>query len=93
MLAGLLKGEEMSREEVYTRLNEVFRDVFDRDDITVGDETTAADIDGWDSLIHITLMDAVEEEFDIRFDMKTVVKMKNVGEMVEYIIRGTATRS
>lgn len=90
MLKGLLKGEEMSREEVYTRLNEVFRDVFDRDDITVGDETTAADIDGWDSLIHITLMDAVEEEFDIRFDMKTVVKMKNVGEMVEYIIRGTA---
>lgn len=90
MLTGLLKGEEMSREEVYTRLNEVFRDVFDRDDITVGDETTAADIDGWDSLIHITLMDAVEEEFDIRFDMKTVVKMKNVGEMVEYIIRGTA---
>lgn len=79
----------MSREEVYTRLNEVFRDVFDRDDITVGDETTAADIDGWDSLIHITLMDAVEEEFDIRFDMKTVVKMKNVGEMVDFIIRGT----
>ena len=90
MLTGLLKGEEMSREEVYTRLNEVFRDVFDRDDITVGDETTAADIDGWDSLIHITLMDAVEEEFDIRFDMKTVVKMKNVGEMVDNIIRGTA---
>ena len=89
MLTGLLKGEEMSREEVYTRLNEVFRDVFDRDDITVGDETTAADIDGWDSLIHITLMDAVEEEFDIRFDMKTVVKMKNVGEMVDFIIRGT----
>ena len=76
----------MSRDEIYTRLNEVFRDVFDRDDITVSDETTAADVEGWDSLIHITLMDAVEEEFDIRFDMKTVVKMKNVGEMVDLII-------
>ena len=75
----------MSREEIYTRLNDVFRDVFDRDDITVSDETTAADVEGWDSLIHITLMDAVEEEFEIRFDMKTVVKMKNVGEMVDYI--------
>ncbi len=75
----------MSREEIYKRLNEVFRDVFDRDDISVNDETTAADIEGWDSLIHITLMDAVEEEFDIRFDMKTVVKMKNVGEMVDAI--------
>ena len=80
----------MSREEIYVRLNEVFRDVFDRDDITVSDETTAADVEWWDSLIHITLMDAVEEEFDIRFDMKTVVKMKNVGEMVDYIIKGTA---
>ena len=45
----------MSREEIYVRLNEVFRDVFDRDDITVSDETTAADVEGWDSLIHITL--------------------------------------
>ncbi|MCR5419711.1 MAG: acyl carrier protein [Lachnospiraceae bacterium] len=77
----------MSREEIYVRLNEVFRDVFDRDDITVKDETTASDVEGWDSLIHITLMDAVEEEFDIRFDMKTVVKMKNVGEMVDVIER------
>ena len=77
----------MSREEIYERLNEVFRDVFDDDEITVEDDTTAADVDGWDSLMHITLMDAVEEEFDIRFDMKTVVKMKNVGEMVDVIER------
>ena len=75
----------MSREEIYTQLNEVFRDVFDDETITVCDETTAADVDGWDSLMHISLIDAVEEEFDIRFDMKTVVKMKNVGEMVDAI--------
>ncbi len=75
----------MSREEIYTQLNEVFRDVFDDESITVCDETTAADVDGWDSLMHISLIDAVEEEFDIRFDMKTVVKMKNVGEMVDAI--------
>lgn len=76
----------MSREEVYEKLNEVFRDVFDDEDIEVNDETTAADIDGWDSLMHITLMDAVEEEFDVSFDMKTVVKLKNVGEMVDVIL-------
>lgn len=76
----------MTREEVYERLNEVFRDVFDDEDITVEDETTAADVDGWDSLMHITLIDAVEEEFDISFDMKTVVKLKNVGEMVDVIM-------
>ncbi len=75
----------MSREEIYERLNEVFRDVFDDETITVNDETTAADVEGWDSHMHISLIDAVEEEFDIRFDMKTVVKMKNVGEMVDVI--------
>ncbi len=76
----------MSREEVYERLNAVFADVFDDEELTVNDETTAADVDGWDSLIHITLIDAVEEEFDISFDMKTIVKLKNVGEMVDVIM-------
>lgn len=75
----------MSREEIYDRLNAVFQDVFDDETIIVNDETTAADVEGWDSHMHITLIDAVEEEFDIRFDMKTVVKMKNVGEMVDAI--------
>ena len=75
----------MTREEIYERLNAVFRDVFDDKELTVNDETTAADVDGWDSLIHITLIDAVEEEFDISFDMKTIVKLKNVGEMVDVI--------
>ena len=73
----------MSREEIFDKLNEVFRDVFDDDSITVKDETTAADVDGWDSPMHISLIDAVEEEFEISFVMKTVVKMKNVGEMVD----------
>lgn len=75
----------MNREEIYERLNEVFRDVFDDEEICVSDETTAEDVDGWDSLMHISLIEAVEDEFDVSFDMKTVVKMKNVGEMVDYI--------
>ena len=75
----------MSRVEIYERLNEVFQDVFGDDDITVNDETTAADNDGWDSLRHITLLAAIEDEFDIEFSMGQTVKMKNVGEMVDYI--------
>ncbi len=75
----------MSREEIYKRLNEVFQDVFGDDDITVNDNTTAADVDGWDSLRHITLLAAIEDEFDIEFSMGATVKMKNVGEMVDYI--------
>ncbi len=75
----------MTREDVYKRLNAVFEDVFDDEELTVNDDTTAADVDGWDSLMHITLIDAVEEEFGINFDMKTIVKLKNVGEMVDVI--------
>jgi acyl carrier protein len=75
----------MSREEVYERLNEVFREVFDDEGITVQDETTAKDIEGWDSLEHINLIVAVESEFGIKFSMGQVNGMKNVGEMVDYI--------
>ena len=49
----------MTREEVFEKLNEVFRDVFEDDDITVEDATTAADVDGWDSLEHINLINAI----------------------------------
>lgn len=75
----------MSREEIFEKLNEVFRDVFDDEEIEVGEETTAADIDGWDSLEHINLIAAVEQEFGVKFTMGQVVTMKNVGEMVRLI--------
>ena len=76
----------MTREEVFEKLNEIFRDVFDDEEITVVAETTADDIDEWDSLEHINLINAIEEEFDIKFDMGQIVSMKNVGEMVDIII-------
>ena len=72
-------------DEVYERLNEVFRDVFDDDTIEVSEDTTAADIEDWDSLNHITLIDAVESEFGVRFTMGEVSGMKNVGEMAQII--------
>lgn len=76
----------MTREAVFEKLNEVFRDVFEDDEITVEDSTTAADVDGWDSLEHINLINAVEQEFDIKFNMGQIVSMKNVGEMADIII-------
>ena len=76
----------MSREEIYEQLNEVFRDVFDDEDITVNDATTADDIEDWDSLEHINLIVAVEKKFNIKFNMGEVNKFKNVGEMVDAII-------
>lgn len=75
----------MTREEVYSRLKDVFSDVFDRE-VELTDATTAADVDGWDSLSHITLIGTIEDEFDVKFAMKDVVHMKNVGEMVNLIL-------
>ena len=77
----------MSRDEVFERLNEVFRDVFDDESITVNDQTTADDIEDWDSLEHINLMAAVESEFGIKFSMGQIVTMKNVGEMADIILQ------
>ena len=71
--------------DIYERLNRVFREVFDEDTITVNASTTAADIDDWDSLTHIQLIAAVEDEFGVKFSMKQVSSMKNVGEMAEII--------
>lgn len=76
----------MRKEEVFEKLNEVFRDVFDDEDIMVTEATTADDIEDWDSLEHINLLAAVEQEFGMKFNMGQVVSMKNVGEMAEIIM-------
>lgn len=84
--SGAEMEKRMSREEVFNKLNEVFRDVFDDEEINVTDETTADDIEDWDSLEHINLLAAVEQEFGMKFNMGQVVSMKNVGEMADIII-------
>lgn len=76
----------MTREEVFANLDEVFQDVFDDETIHVTDSTTAKDIDGWDSLIHITLIASIEETFDIKLPTKTVINAKTVGELVDSIM-------
>lgn len=75
----------MTRNEISERLNLIFRDVFDDETIMIQEMTTAKDIDDWDSLIHITLISAIENEFKIKFDMKDVLGMKNVGEMIDIL--------
>ena len=77
----------MSREQILEKINEIFRDVFDDEEIEVLEETTADDIEDWDSLTHITLISEIESEFGFKFSMKDVVGMKNVGEMLDIIER------
>ena len=75
----------MDTRESDTRLDRVFQDVFDDDSIHVSANTTANDIEDWDSLEHITLISAVEREFRMKFKMGEISSMKNVGEMVSII--------
>ena len=71
--------------KIIERLNNVFRDVFDDESICVNENTTSENIEDWDSLEHINLIGAVEDEFNMRFKMKEVSSMKNVGEMMGII--------
>ena len=75
----------MTRAQILDKVNEIFRDVFDDDTVTVSDSTTANDIEDWDSLTHITLISEIEDAFDIKFTMKQVLGMKNVGEMLDIL--------
>lgn len=77
----------MKREEVFEKLNEVFRDVFDDDEIFVTEETSSKDIEDWDSLNHIMLVTSVEKAMGMKFSMGETQKMKNVGEMVDIILQ------
>jgi acyl carrier protein len=67
------------------QLNEVFLDVFDDDELTVNRETTAHDVQGWDSLMHVTLMLSVEKALGIKFTSAEVASLKNVGELVDLV--------
>ena len=80
----------MTGREIFIRLNKVFQDVFDDDSIRITPTTTADDIEDWDSLEHITLISAVEKEFRMKFKMKEITSMKNVGEMVVIIAERAA---
>lgn len=74
----------MSR-DVHAELTTVFRDVFDDEKIALRDETTAKDVEGWDSLTNIDLVVAVEKHFKIKLTTRDVAGLKNVGELIRLV--------
>ena len=71
--------------ELYDRLNNIFREVFDDDSIKITPEMTANDVDGWDSLSHVNLIVAIETRFGIKFSRKELLVFKNVGDLLKSI--------
>ena len=77
----------MDRQEIMERINAIFRDVFDDDTLVIVDSTNAEDIEDWDSLEHINLIMAMEKDFKLKFNLKEVGELANVGEMADLIER------
>jgi len=73
----------MERKVIFAQLNEIFCDVLDIEEVSLTDETTAEDIDEWDSLGHIQLIGAIENKFKVKFSAQELMAWKNVGDMVD----------
>lgn len=76
----------MEKKEVFERLTAIFRTVFNDDSLTIHEELTANDVENWDSLTHMLLITEVESGFSIKFRLKDLNKMQNVGDLIDIII-------
>lgn len=76
----------MNQNEIFEKIVEIIRDVFDDESLEITRETVAADVDGWDSLNHLQLMSEIEDEFDITFTMGEVQSFSNVGELADAVV-------
>ena len=77
----------MESNEILKEVNKIFSDTLDNPDILLTNETTANEVEEWDSLSHIHLMVAIEKFYKIRFTTKEIQSFKNVGELCACIYR------
>ena len=76
----------MTRKEVFNGVQDIFRDIFDEDDMVIKDKINSDDIEEWDSLNHINLVSAIEKEFKIKFVLGELMTLKDVGSMVDLMM-------
>lgn len=69
--------------KLLNELENIFRDILDEESLNLTRETTANDVEGWDSLTHIQLIVAIEKQFKIKFSSKEILSWKNVGELID----------
>lgn len=81
----------MQATQIYPVLSDLFRRVFKDPALTIQDATTAQDVAAWDSLNHLVLISAVEEEFKVKFKLKDLMGMESVGDLVRLIANKTGT--
>lgn len=81
----------MAESDIYAALDEIFRDVFLREDLRLRPELSAKDVPGWDSFKQIDIILAVEEKYGIKFNTRELDSLNNVGDLVRVIAAKTAS--
>lgn len=76
---------KMERSEIIERVTIIFREVFKDSSLVLHDDMTANDVENWDSLSHGMLITRIEEEFDIVFKMKDLLRLKRVGDLLNTV--------
>lgn len=75
------------RNEVFAKLTEICRDVFEDEELIITESTTAADVERWDSLTHLSLINELEEAYEVAFTLDEVTGSKNLGELLNALMK------
>jgi len=75
----------MERSEILAKVEEIFREELELDNLVLTDETTADDVEEWDSLSHVQLVAAMEEAFGIEFKSREILSWENIGDLIDSI--------
>lgn len=75
----------MERQVILDQINLIFHQVFENTNLNITEESSAKDIDEWDSLTHVQLITAIEKHFNLRLKLNEIIKFKNVGDMVSLL--------
>jgi acyl carrier protein len=77
----------MERNAIIFKLTEIFRNVFNNENLVLRDDMTASHVENWNSLSHMILITEIENSFNVKFKLKEVNKMRNVGDMIDILIQ------
>ena len=75
----------MNKEEIFNKVSEAFITVLEHNNFQLTDETTAADVDGWESVTHMMIITEIEQKFNIKFKLMDLMNMNNIGDLVKAI--------
>ena len=77
----------MEKEEILQQLILIFEQVLKRSDLKIDYNMSAEDIDEWDSLTNMTIISEIEKKWGVHFKLRDIVRMKNIGDMIDVIIK------